>query len=181
MLSQLKSTTTKHRPLSTTILQQYPTNKHRSPSMKLPTQTTILASTVLLVTAVSAVDIGNFEEANCDWSELMISCPGQPVGVCCGFPQRLTETWSVGFRGLSEGDIMTWFHGTLVGKHRFLHTHLPTYWKDLLTSRVSGNVQHYCGNQRKNQIMAGNMGGVYCMNWNPNNNLPRESNDGANW
>lgn len=109
-------------------------------------------------TSISAVDIGNFEDLVCAPEELLVGCYDQPERVCCGFPQRATSTWAVGFQGLGEGDIATWFHEG------------PTL--------ANGAINH-CGGTRRSQVMMGDTAGEICMSVGDDD--ARESNDGANW
>jgi hypothetical protein len=124
--------------------------------MRLSSKAVALAGVVSLAINVGAVDIGSFEEFNCDWSELQGNCPDQPERTCCGFPSTLTVTISVGWRGLSEGDIATWFH-----------------------SSMHGSTYNYCGGVRRSQVMMGSAPGIVCMS--ERDNHPLVSNDGANW
>ena len=130
--------------------------------------TSLIVLGYLLLQTTNAVDIGNFEEVDCDWNELLIGCRGQPERICCGFPQTLINTWSVGFRGLQEGDIATWFHEG------------PRY--PVLPSPGNPNprpVRNHCGGIRRAQVMMGEHNGALCMNVPDGEH--HEDNDGANW
>jgi hypothetical protein len=112
----------------------------------------LLSSNALFV---KGVDIGSFEEDSCDFNHLVQGCTGQAERICCEFASRLTSTWSVGWRGLSEGDIGTWFHPA-----------------------ANGAQINHCATRRA-QAMAGAGPGILCIT--ANDGLPLVSNDGANW
>lgn len=123
----------------------------------------------LLFQITAAVDIGSFEEIGCDdWGWLNARCQEHPERICCGFPQRLTGTWSVGFRGLSEGDIATWFH-------EGPSTPVPATPQNPHPNPI----RNHCGGIRRSQVMMGSHSGVICMDAPAEG--PHESNDGANW
>lgn len=124
--------------------------------MKLSGKMIGVVSALFMTTSVAGVDIANFEEVDCDWSEIMIFCLDQPARVCCGFPQRATTTHSVGWRGLSQGDIATWFTG----------------------QRLMDGTTNHCA-QRRNQVMAGPPPGEVCMSVQAGER--HYDNDGANW
>jgi hypothetical protein len=126
--------------------------------MKTTLFSALVFDILLYSLSVYAVDIANFEEYDCDWNEMMIACRDQPERVCCGFPQTATATWSVGFRGLGEGDIATWFHEGPAGPN---------------------GVRNHCGGLRKSQVMMGDTAGEICMSVGLHE--LHESNDGANW